>query len=277
MHGVAALKAGVRRELRHGVATSRPRAPPMWDSCGTDWLLRRYLRHGKDRTWRRSRYQGKPRRPAEVPHGNHGGGDMRLTIPKQRQLSPAPLFAAFPPALAVPSAAAGADMLRVGPGKVVRPSGMVASPPATGSTAARATPQERYDAAIAGRTSRPTVAPTVNAAFAPPGFQAQFAGEDIATCCARPPDTHGAVGQTQFTEVTNAEGVSVFRKTDGVKLKQTSFASFFGYSARSIFDPRVVYDKTWNRWVIHAEAFPESTTIQRAFIAVSTGPDAAGS
>ncbi|OXY95556.1 hypothetical protein BEK98_15520 [Streptomyces diastatochromogenes] len=93
-------------------------------------------------------------------------------------------------------------------------------------------------------------------------------------CCLRPPDTTGAVGKGQFVEVVNGAGFGVFSKSDGSLLKQVSFASFFGYSAQSIFDPRVLYDKKWNRWVISAEAFPESSTVQKVFYAVSTSSDA---
>ncbi|MFJ9867307.1 hypothetical protein [Streptomyces sp. NPDC101165] len=96
-------------------------------------------------------------------------------------------------------------------------------------------------------------------------------------CCLRPPDTTGAVGKSQFVETVNGAGFGVFSKSDGSLLKNVSFASFFGYSAQTIFDPRVVYDRTWNRWVISAEAFPESSTVQKVFYAVSTGSDATGS
>ncbi|MFE1884103.1 hypothetical protein [Streptomyces diastatochromogenes] len=93
-------------------------------------------------------------------------------------------------------------------------------------------------------------------------------------CCLRPPDTTGAVGKGQFVEVVNGAGFGVFSKSDGSLLKNVSFASFFGYSAKDIFDPRVLYDKKWNRWVISAEAFPESSTVQKVFYAVSTSSDA---
>lgn len=78
-------------------------------------------------------------------------------------------------------------------------------------------------------------------------------------------------------EVVNGVGFGVFRKSDGGLSKNVSFASFFGYSAQTIFDPRVVYDKKWNRWVISAEAFPESSTVQRVFFPVSTTSDPNGS
>ncbi|MFJ5968140.1 hypothetical protein [Streptomyces sp. NPDC093060] len=93
-------------------------------------------------------------------------------------------------------------------------------------------------------------------------------------CCVRPPDTEGAVGKGQFVEVVNGAGFGVFSKSDGSLLKNVSFASFFGYSTQTIFNPRVVYDKKWNRWVISAEALPESSTVQKVFYAVSTTSDA---
>jgi hypothetical protein len=85
----------------------------------------------------------------------------------------------------------------------------------------------------------------------------------------RPPDTHGAVGLTHFVEVTNSH-FDVYTRVSPVSLvKSVTLATFFNYTARSLFDPRVVYDSTWNRWVVTAEAFPESTAVQRFFIAVS--------
>ncbi|MEU4033414.1 hypothetical protein [Streptomyces collinus] len=96
-------------------------------------------------------------------------------------------------------------------------------------------------------------------------------------CCLRPPDTTGAVGKSQYVETVNGAGFGVYSKSDGSLLKNVSFASFFGYSAQTIFDPRVLYDKRWNRWVISAEAFQESSTVQKVFYAVSTGSDATGS
>ena len=48
-----------------------------------------------------------------------------------------------------------------------------------------------------------------------------------------------------------------------------SLFSFFNYTAQALFDPRILYDLTYNRWIVSAEAFPESATVQRQFIAVS--------
>lgn len=84
----------------------------------------------------------------------------------------------------------------------------------------------------------------------------------------RPPDTHGAVGRTHFVEVTNSH-IDVYNKSDTVNVMSVSLNSFFGYTAQAIFDPRAVFDSTWNRYVVYAEAFPESTTTQYIFIAIS--------
>ncbi|MFH8771785.1 hypothetical protein [Streptomyces sp. NPDC017958] len=111
--------------------------------------------------------------------------------------------------------------------------------------------------------------------LAPPPSQGSFDGLGQ-PCCLMPPDTHGAVSNGYFVEVTNA-GIGVFSKSDGSLIKNVSLAGFFGYDAQEIFDPRVVYDRTWNRWVISAEAFPEEQDVQKVFYAVSTGSNPAGS
>jgi hypothetical protein len=95
-----------------------------------------------------------------------------------------------------------------------------------------------------------------------------------------PPDTHGAVGLDHFVEIVNSK-ISIFRKPNGVRVNGggagVSLASFFGYFTTTLFDPRVVYDLTWNRWVMTSDAFPESNTVQFHFIAVSTSSDPLGS
>jgi hypothetical protein len=96
----------------------------------------------------------------------------------------------------------------------------------------------------------------------------------------RPPDTHGAIGTTHFVQITNSHIDMYSRNPSQLEalgvmplVKSVTLADFFGYTAQTLFDPRVVYDYTWNRWIVTAEAFAESTTVQRFFIAVSTGAD----
>src|SRR5438552_15373340 len=59
-------------------------------------------------------------------------------------------------------------------------------------------------------------------------------------------------------------------------MKSVTLATFFSYTAETLFDPRVVYDQTWQRWIVTADAFPESTTVQRLFIGVSKTSDPTG-
>jgi len=95
----------------------------------------------------------------------------------------------------------------------------------------------------------------------------------------RPPDTHGAVGTTHFVQITNSH-IDMWTRQNTQTLplaKSVTLATFFGYTAETLFDPRVVYDSTWNRWIVTADAFPESATVQRFFIAVSTTADPTGS
>lgn len=95
-----------------------------------------------------------------------------------------------------------------------------------------------------------------------------------------PPDTHGAGGATQFTQIVNSH-IVVWDKPPSVgtcptQLMSVPLAAFFGYFNAILFDPRVVYDQVFNRWVVAAEAFPESATVQLQFVAVSLTSDATG-
>jgi hypothetical protein len=91
-----------------------------------------------------------------------------------------------------------------------------------------------------------------------------------------PPDTHGAVGSQEFVEVTNSH-IDIFSKSVPTTRTNISLAAFFGYFTQALFDSRVVYDSTWNRWIVTSEAFPESPTVQYHFVAISTTSSATGS
>ena len=124
---------------------------------------------------------------------------------------------------------------------------------------------DRQDEMLAGRTLAPPsyVGPDIE------GVNGTEAGGW------RPPDTHGAVGPDHFVEITNSH-YDVYRKSDGVRVKSVSLESFFGYATKDIFDPRCVYDSAASRWIVAAEAFQESSTVQRQFIAVSKTTDPTG-
>jgi hypothetical protein len=97
-----------------------------------------------------------------------------------------------------------------------------------------------------------------------------------------PPDTHGAVGANHFVQVVNS-AIRVYSKAlvgncpDPILLGST-LNGFFGYAAASLFDPRVIYDMSFDRWIVSAEGFPEggAGSNQFHFVAVSQTGDAAG-
>ncbi len=93
----------------------------------------------------------------------------------------------------------------------------------------------------------------------------------------RPPDTHGAIGNAQYVEIVNSR-LHVFNRTTCAAQLNVSLNAFFGIPAGQpiLFDPRAVYDPTWDRWVLSAEQFPLSATDQRQILAISTGPNALG-
>ena len=130
------------------------------------------------------------------------------------------------------------------------------------------------------RAARPFVPEAGVVPLAPPTIIGpNFEGN--AQLSAFPPDTHGAVGTKQYVEVTN-QNVSIYNKTTGVRTngcsgsvcKGVSLSSFFGYTTQGLFDPRVVHDRLWKRWVVTADAFAESSTKQLFFFAISSTEDA---
>ncbi|MFP1625170.1 hypothetical protein ACLB9X_08220 [Streptomyces sp. 5K101] len=173
------------------------------------------------------------------------------------------------------------DHIRLPPAKAVTPRGHAESedrrqPPAPLPTD---TKEQRATAREVPAQKRPSVGGArTSAPLAPPAGQFSFEGLDQGSTGVRPPDPHGAVGPNHFVEVTNGRGIGVFNKSTGANVLTMSFANFFAYATALIFDPRVVYDKKWNRWVVVAESLPEPSnpSVQYLFIAVSTTSDPTG-
>jgi len=67
-----------------------------------------------------------------------------------------------------------------------------------------------------------------------------------------PPDGDIASNSTWSVQLVNSE-ITIINWLTGA-VTQKSLASFFGDSTRFLFDPRVVYDQVWNRWVVMADA-----------------------
>jgi hypothetical protein len=92
-----------------------------------------------------------------------------------------------------------------------------------------------------------------------------------------PPDTHGAVGTNYYGQVVNS-AIRFYSKALTANCPTStvvnlSLFSFFGYTTQALFDPRILYDLTYNRWIVSADAEPESGQIQYQFIAVSVDSD----
>src|SRR5216684_2593548 len=97
---------------------------------------------------------------------------------------------------------------------------------------------------------------------------------------AAPPDTNGAVGDTQYVQWVN-ESFAVFDKANGALVlgpvaANTLWAGFGGScETNNDGDPIVQYDKAAKRWVL--TQFSVSTTPYLQCVAVSTTSDATGS
>src|SRR5207253_3765338 len=83
-------------------------------------------------------------------------------------------------------------------------------------------------------------------------------------------------GVNHFVEVTNSH-FDVFSKASPPTLvKSVTLATFFNYTAETLFDPRVVYDQTWQRWIVTADALDRKSVVQRLFIGISKTSDPTG-
>ena len=170
--------------------------------------------------------------------------------------------------------------LDVAPATIVdaQPNYVMQQPPASEIPFRPTMDRSAYDAAKAAANSyAPGTVKPFSADFAPlatphikfPNFNGHSSTEGL-----RPPDTEGAIGTNHFVEVTNSH-IDMYTRT-GALAKSVTLAAFFGYSTQTLFDPRVAHDSTWKRWIVTAEAFPESTTVQRFFIAVSKSDNPLG-
>ena len=92
--------------------------------------------------------------------------------------------------------------------------------------------------------------------------------------CWVPPDVAGSIGKAQFVSVSN--DVIEIRSRAGALLKINSLNGFMGYSTQSLFDPRVQWDEEYQRWIVTADAFAESSTTQLFFMAFSQTNSATG-
>jgi len=180
------------------------------------------------------------------------------------------------PASAVTAASTGT--VTGGDATITRPTGGNAAPKASRSPAAKPTVSEARLRQLKSQRSGAKPDGDLRSPFAPPTAAILSLPGADQTQTLRPPDTHGAVGRTQFAEIVNSKLSIRSKDTGALACAETSLNSFFNYTAQTIFDPRVVYDKLYDRFVIFAEAFPETSTaaVQRTFLAASTSDNACG-
>jgi hypothetical protein len=135
-----------------------------------------------------------------------------------------------------------------------------------------------YRAIKTGGTGASARRPPASAPAAPntPTSTFGFNGIGQAQACGgcAPSDSNGAVSPTQIAEVTN-QHLTTYTKT-GKQTSDRSFATLTGYTTQALFDPRIVYDAAWGRFVMIFEANPESTTVQHFFILISKTSSASG-
>ena len=98
-----------------------------------------------------------------------------------------------------------------------------------------------------------------------------------------PPDAHGAAGSDHLVSVVNSS-INVLNKFTGGLLVNTSLNSFFAANGpvTSLFDPKVIYDQYFGRFVVvalerggHNDGNP-ANDVSRIHVAVSSTQNAAG-
>jgi hypothetical protein len=130
------------------------------------------------------------------------------------------------------------------------------------------------DQAVQSSASRPLAGTTPGLNFAGIGK-----GDYGYSVTSAPPDTNGAVGDTQYVQIVNTD-FAVFNKTTGAiqlgpKKINTVWSGFGGgCQTNNDGDPTVLYDKVAKRWII--SQFSVSTTPYLQCVAVSTTSDATG-
>jgi hypothetical protein len=86
-----------------------------------------------------------------------------------------------------------------------------------------------------------------------------------------PSGVNGVQGGSYNVLTTNDRFVVYSRSTTPVVHKNVSLNTFFSYGTEAMFDPRVVYDPQWKRFVTAAAAFEESGTVQILGLSITKG------
>lgn len=110
-------------------------------------------------------------------------------------------------------------------------------------------------------------------AATPPSVTGSFEGAYRRGSDPEPPDPHAADGANYIVQVTNSH-FDIFYKYSGADVQTNTLNGFFSsvlpYNPYpQLFDPRVVYDPNFSRFVIVADGHHDNTGRQWLFVAVS--------
>ena len=113
---------------------------------------------------------------------------------------------------------------------------------------------------------------TTSSASGPLALTNAFDGVSLpnASCGCQPPDVNATVGPNHIVEAVNLS-LAVYSKS-GTQLQNTGLNTFLG-TADGLSDPRVLYDTSWNRYVM---VLTDVTARPTLWLAVSAGPDPTG-
>ncbi|MGR8933357.1 MAG: hypothetical protein ACU837_03075 [Gammaproteobacteria bacterium] len=94
-----------------------------------------------------------------------------------------------------------------------------------------------------------------------------------------PSDIHGAVGENRLVVVTNVD-IGVYKKGSCAIVSRVPLKTLFGRfsipSSQTLFDPRVLYDRSAGRFFVTAESLDSRNTDQYQYFAVSKDARASG-
>jgi Fibronectin type III domain len=155
----------------------------------------------------------------------------------------------------------------------------------TGQTAAvrSALRLKNPSAYAAAKSTSASMAGTQIPQLAANNVDASFTGIDsfteasIQAGSVEPPDTQMAVGNTQIVEMVNQTG-QVYDKTSHATIGANfSLKSLFNMASNYLAsDPRILYDRSVERWYATMLGFDLSTNRSTVFLAVSSSSDATG-
>jgi hypothetical protein len=86
-----------------------------------------------------------------------------------------------------------------------------------------------------------------------------------------PPDVNGSISRGNNVLITNDRYTAYSKSATPTLQFSKTLNTLFGYGTESMFDPRVLWDPQYNRWVASSDAFEESSTTQILALGISRG------